>query len=105
MSDGVHGTRNDAEMQRMRGDPAAKVVPVLDGKNLVADSQRPISVLLPFHAAEEHLIPDTIVFLGLDTDRAPVFGAACSTESTDHVTALANAHGSAVRLNIHTSQA
>jgi hypothetical protein len=73
----------------MRGDPAAKLVPVVDGKNFILDQPQPASAVLPFQAAQEWIVNGTIVFLGLDREGSPVFGAACKAESKHDITALA----------------
>ncbi len=92
------GTRNDeAKLKELAGRSDAKLVPVFEGKNLVTHSQGLSSAVLPLQNAEQYLIPDSLVFLGLEPGGVPVFGAACRPECEEWLSPLVAEAGAGVR--------
>lgn len=72
---------DDVKLKELLGRPDAKLVPVCEGKSLVTHGKGLSWAILGLQEAGQHLLPDSLIFLGLDPEGIPFFGAACKPES------------------------
>lgn len=83
------GARNDdVKLKELLSRSDAKVVPVCEGKSLVTDRHGLSSAVVPLQQAEQYLLPDSLIFLGLEPEGVPVFGAACRPEREGQLVSL-----------------